>query len=268
MQVAFTSIKATGIPGIILSVNMEDIQAFMSALCGLKNENLDLIIHSPGGSMEATEQIVNYLRSKYKNIRAIIPQNAMSAATMMACSCDEIIMGKHSAIGPIDPQVTFPTANGMFTAPAQAILDEFAQAKKEIADDPKTIPIWIKKIQSYPHGFLSLCDTTLKLAEEKVATWLDTYMYAADEDKQGRQVAEWLGDATIHKTHGRPITAELARSKGLKIKSLEDDQKLQELVLSVFHSTMVTFQVTNCVKIVENMNGSGLYSQIQLPGHN
>ena len=84
----------------------------MSALHGLKGKVLDLVLHSPGGSLEAADQIVQYIRSKYEHIRAIIPQNAMSAATMIACACDEIVMGKQSAIGPTDPQITFPTPSG------------------------------------------------------------------------------------------------------------------------------------------------------------
>ena len=262
---AFSELKAVGMPGIVLSVTLQDIQAFMSALHGLKGDTLDLILHSPGGSMEAAEQIVQYLRGKYRHIRAIVPQNAMSAATMLACACDEIVMGKHSAIGPIDPQVTFPTANGQFTAPAQAILDEFEQAKAEIGSDPRSIPLWVNKVQSYPHGFLSLCTSTLELAREKVAGWLDTYMFANEPVKQGRAIADWLGNANVHKTHGRPINIDLAASKGLKVVALEDDQKFQELVLSVFHATMVTFQMTGCAKMVENMDGTGLYVQVQPP---
>jgi len=104
---AFTSKKMPQLPPFLMSITNEDVQGFMSALHGISGENLDLILHSPGGSLEAADQIVQYLRSKYKNIRAIIPQNAMSAATMIACACDSIIMGKHSAIGPIDPQITF-----------------------------------------------------------------------------------------------------------------------------------------------------------------
>lgn len=163
---AFTVQKAPTIPGIALSVTLDDVQSFMSALHGLKNDKLDLILHSPGGSMEAAEQIVQYLRAKYSHIRAIVPQNAMSAATMIACACDEILMGKHSALGPIDPQVTFPTAAGSFTAPAQSILDEFEQAKAEVAASPASAPLWITKMQAYPPGFLNICKTTIDLIPE------------------------------------------------------------------------------------------------------
>ena len=126
---AYTTGKMSYIPPQLVSVMNDDIHGFMSSINGLSNDKLDLILHSPGGSAEAAEQIVNYLRAKYNHIRAIIPQNAMSAATMIACACDEIVMGKHSAIGPIDPQITFPTPTGLFTAPAQSLLAEFEQGK-------------------------------------------------------------------------------------------------------------------------------------------
>ena len=263
---AFSSPTMPQIPGIILTITQDDIQGFMSALHGLSGKSLDLILHSPGGSMEAADQIVQYLRAKYQHIRAIIPQNAMSAATMIACACDSIIMGKHSAIGPIDPQVTFPTATGTFTAPAQAILDEFEQAKREIKQDPSTIPLWASKIQAYPHGFLQLCTTTLNLAKEKVSEWLSLYMLHDDpeRDRKSKEIARWLGDAKEHKTHGRPINFKQAIDHGLKVELLEADQNFQETVLSVFHAAMVTFQITQCVKMVENQNGRGLYTQIQL----
>lgn len=264
---AFTSNKGSGIPGPVMSVSLEDVQAFMSALHGLTGDKLDLILHSPGGSLEAADQIVQYLRSKYTHIRAIIPQNAMSAATMIACACDEIVMGKQSALGPIDPQFTLSSETGPYTVPAQAILDEFEQAKTEVAAHPETAVLWVNKIKTYPHGFLSLCKTTIELSQTKVAEWLNSYMFSdiADASKRpGDKIAGWLANAGEHKTHGRPITIAQAKEQGLRVQPLEDDQKLQELVLSAFHATMVTFGVTNCVKIVENQNGRGVYLQVQV----
>lgn len=78
-----------------------------------------------------------------------------------------------------------------------------------------------------------------------------------DCEKHGSEIANWLGNFNKHKTHSRPINYALAREKGLRIKLLEDDQELQERVLSVFHSTLVTFDVAPCVKIIENHLGKG-----------
>lgn len=264
----FTSIKATMVPPMLQSITVEDIQGFMAALNGLKGKELDLIIHSPGGSLEAADQIVQYLRSKYDHIRAIIPQNAMSAATMIACACDEIVMGKQSAIGPIDPQITLPGPHGQFTAPAQSILDDFEKAKASILEDPRTAPLWITRINSLPPGILNICNNTIANSKAKVAEWLDRYMFRNSAEKKGSEIAEWLGNTGEHKTHGRPIGITLANSRGLTVKALEDDQEFQDKVLSVFHACAVTLDVTPVIKFIENHIDKGWFlavEQVQAP---
>lgn len=242
-----------------LSVSPEDIQGFMAGLHQLKGNQLDLILHSPGGSLEAADQIVQYLRSKYAYIRAIIPQNAMSAATMIACACNEIVMGKHSAIGPIDPQMLLNTQAGQMTIPAHTILQDFEKAKAEITTNPMLANLWAPRLMALPPGYLNLCEQTIALSKEKVESWLAQYMFQGGQPDKAHDIAEWLGNFGEHRTHGRPIGYDLAHEKGLNVSRLEDDQGLQEAVLSVFHATMVTFQSTNCLKIIENHRGKGHY---------
>ena len=88
-------------------------------------------------------------------------------------------------------------------------------------------------------------------------------MFAGDpqRDPKSHLIAEWLGTATNHKTHGRPIPIAVAKNEGLNVIELESDPDLQEKVLSVFHSAMVTIEVTNCIKMIENQNGKGSFSQ-------
>ena len=90
-----------------IDVNDEDKAAFMMAIHGLdKDKGLDLILHTPGGGIAAAESLVDYLRRIFGgDIRAIVPHLAMSAGTMIACACKSIVMGKHSNLGPIDPQL-------------------------------------------------------------------------------------------------------------------------------------------------------------------
>lgn len=240
----------------------EDIQSLMSALHGLSGDSLDLIVHSPGGSAEATEQLVNYLRAKYKHIRIIVPQNAMSAATMLACSANEIIMGKHSALGPIDPQITYTTVEGgRFTAPAQSIIEEFERAKQEIMTNPQSAPIWIRRIDRLPKGFLGICQDTTKYSKRLVCDWLRKFMFYGENDAQTKStlISEWLGNAGNHLTHGRPIDFDTLQSYGFKVSRLEDDQELQEKVLSVFHAAMATFEFSGCYKFIENHEGRGSF---------
>lgn len=123
-----------GLPG--LQLNDADKNGFMTAIHNLdRSRGLDLVLHTPGGETASTESLVDYLREMFgSNIRAIVPQLAMSAGTMIACACQEIIMGKHSNLGPIDPQYA--------GIPAHGVCEEFSRAKKEIADNPATIPVW------------------------------------------------------------------------------------------------------------------------------
>lgn len=94
-------------PAISLGISDADKNGFMSVIHKLdRSRGLDLILHTPGGDMAATESLVDYLRSMFgTDVRAIIPQLAMSGGTIMALSCNKIIMGKESSIGPIDPQL-------------------------------------------------------------------------------------------------------------------------------------------------------------------
>ncbi len=67
---------------------------------------LDLILHTPGGEIDATESIVNYLRQMFEDdIRVIVPQIAMSGGTLIACACKQILVGSRSNLGPIDPHL-------------------------------------------------------------------------------------------------------------------------------------------------------------------
>jgi len=263
---AFASAKLPGLPSFLISITNEDIQGFMVALEQLNGTELDLILHSPGGVLEAAEQIVKYLRAQYNHIRVIIPQNAMSAATIMACGADRIVMGKQSAIGPIDPQMVFPMGQVHFTAPAQSILEEFEEAKESVKADPRTAALWISKINNYPPGFLKVCEDTIARSKEVVTEWLTSYMFKGEPDATGKavKIAQWLGNTKLHKSHGKPFMAEDARNEGLKVDFLEEDPSLQDHVLSVFHSVLLTFETTPCVKLVENHNSKGRYLSIQM----
>ena len=86
---------------------------FMSVIKGLdRTDGLDLMLHTPGGDI--AEFLVEYLRAMFGNdIRAIVPQLAMSGGTIIALACSQIVMGEKSSIGPIDPQFGTMAATGL-----------------------------------------------------------------------------------------------------------------------------------------------------------
>jgi len=177
-----------------------------------------LFIHSPGGSPEATEALVSYLRTKFSDIRVVIPQSAMSAATMLACASNRIIMGKHSFISPIDPQLILHTQVGVQAVPAQAILDQFELAKSE-CEDPKKLGSWLPILSQYGPALLIQCRNALDLSKKLVSEWLETYMFAGRDDAKvaSSKIAIKLADHKEFKSHGRHINRNKAKEIGLII---------------------------------------------------
>lgn len=112
-----------------VEITDEDKNGFMACIHKLdRDKGLDLILHTPGGDGAATESLIFYLREMFgHDIRAIVPQIAMSAGTIIACACKSILMGKHSNIGPVDPQFGGIPAIGIINAgywPLSPIFDQ------------------------------------------------------------------------------------------------------------------------------------------------
>ena len=237
-------------------INDEDIQALMEVLHGIDGTDLDIILHSPSGSPESTEAIVSYLRSRFKHFRVIVPQLAMSSATLLACSSNQIVLGKHSSLGPTDPQFIISTSFGSRQVAAQAILEQFDKATQECSD-PVKLNAWIPMLQQYGPNLLFLCQAALVMTKDLAKTWLKKYLFYGEIDAsvKAKKISRWLSNNKKFKSHSRHISRGQLEKKGLIIKHLEDDQEFQDLVLSVYHSTTHTFQGTQVVKIVENHMG-------------
>lgn len=245
--------------GLRFDIFDSDKMGFMSTVNGLnKDKGLDLILHTPGGSIAATESIVQYLRTIFKNdIRAIIPQLAMSAGTMIACSCKEIMMGVHSNLGPIDPQI-----GGM---PTHGIIEEFERAKAEVKADASTIPIWQAILSKYNPTLIGECEKAIKWSEVMVSEWLKTGMFDGEDniDDKVNEIISYLGNHAVTKSHDRHIDIQKLKEKGLKIVDLEADGDLQDKVLSVHHSCIITLTQTGAYKIIENQEGKAFIQMVQ-----
>jgi len=248
----------------LYSISDGDMQGLMETLHGLHCDELDLILHSPGGGLDAAESLVAYLRTKISHLRVIVPHLAMSAATMMACAANCIVMGKHSFLGPIDPQFVLTTPLGMRMVPAQAILEQFDLAMEE-CKDPNRLAAWYPMLSMLGPDMLIQCRNASRKSRRLAREWLRDYMFAGQEDrvKRSERIARWLSDHSRFGSHGRHIPREELVRRGLVIERLEDDQVLQDLVLSVFHATTHTFAGTDATKIIENHVGRALILRVR-----
>lgn len=240
--------------GVDFSIGDADKTGLMTCSHGLdRSKGLDLLLHTPGGDVAATESIIDYLHSLYDgNIRAVIPQLAMSGGTLIALSCSEIVMGRQSSLGPIDPQIA--------NMPAQGVIEEFKKAITETTDNPGAVPMWKEVIQKYWPTLITSCEHAINWSDDLLRGYLAKCMFAGDDPAtlaaKLEAVSDLLGKQTTSKNHARHINPEKARGAGLKIVDLEADDKLQDLVLTVHHALTLSFSQTMAVKIIENDKGN------------
>lgn len=245
-------------PGVSISIDDADKTGFMSAIKGMdRTKGLDLVLHTPGGDMAATESLVEYLRSMFgTNISAFIPQLAMSAGTMISCACQEIWMGKQSSLGPTDPQ--------MGNLPVNGILEEFEQAAQEIAQDNARALVWQPILGKLHPSAINQCRNVQAWAQELTQRWLETGMFRDKDDasKAAGETVSLLTSSSQNRAHNRHLNVDTAIQYGLNIKRLEDDQALQDAVLTLHHACVFTLDATGAYKIIENHEGTA-YIKVQ-----
>lgn len=228
------------------TINDRDINAFMETVYNLdRTKGLDLILHTPGGDISATEQIIKYLHSMFNgDIRAIIPQMAMSAGSMIAVSCKSIVMGKQSCLGPFDPQFN--------NLPCQSVLKEFDRTVNDVSRNPASLGLWQTIISKLNPTFLTLCQQADELSKDLADYILSKKDYSDEVKERIKGVFVNNDDSKVHSRH---IDIQRCKDVGLKIEDLEDDPEMQDMVLSIHHCCMILGESSNIVKVVENNIG-------------
>jgi hypothetical protein len=243
-----------------IEINDEDKNGYMLCVHEMdRAAGLDLILHTPGGDGQATVSLVAYLRNLFgDNIRAIVPQIAMSAGTMIACSSRSIVMGKQSSLGPVDPQFgAIPAAN---------MLAEVKRAQADILANPNMAAFWAPILSRVTPSFIEKCEQAIRDSNEFLERTLRQNMLKGlspvDQDAAVAKIAEVFAnnEGRAHNTH---YDLDKCLEVGLNIERLEDDQTLQDLVLTIHHCYMHTLMNTPAFKIIENHMGKALVKSQQ-----
>jgi len=172
----------------------------------------------------------------------------MSAGTMIAMSCKEIVMGEQSSLGPIDPQ--------MGGIACQAVIDEFKRAVDEVATKPASLGLWQTIISKYHPTFLTACENAITWSVRLAEQWLKEVNPRIDFDK----IKNVFLNHNNSYSHSRHMSKQDCKDAGLNIIDLEADQDLQDAVLSLHHCYMILFDKFMISKVVEN-NIGGRYMQ-------
>ena len=185
------SLALLGIP-LARFINIEDSEALLRAI-RLTPEDMpiDLILHTPGGLVLASEQIAEALVRHQGPVRVIIPHYSMSGGTLIALAADQIVMDRNAVLGPVDPQI------GEY--PAAAIL-EAVEAKPVDRLEDRTLIL-------------------ASVARKALAQVRSTVVGILTANGMAREKAEDLAEilSTGRWTHDYPIDFEQAKAIGLPV---------------------------------------------------
>ncbi|MFN3348571.1 SDH family Clp fold serine proteinase [Pseudorhodoplanes sp.] len=165
---------------------------------------LDIVLHTPGGLVLAAMQIARAIRAHKAKVTVFVPHYAMSGGTLIALAADEIVMCRHSVLGPIDPQLG--------QSPAASLLKVVEQ--KPIAE---------------------IDDETLVLADvgRKAIAQVKAAAKELLADKMAEDKAEALAEklSTGQWTHDYPISPKEAKDLGLPVSTDMPDTVLELMTL-------------------------------------
>jgi ClpP class serine protease len=165
---------------------------------------LDMVLHTPGGLVLAALQIAQAIRDHKSNFTVFVPHYAMSGGALIALAADQIVMCKHSVLGPIDPQLG--------DSPAASLIKVVEQKPVAEIDDQTLIraDIGRKAIAQVKQAAAELLQRTLP----------------AD---RAEALAEKLATGTW--THDYPIWARTAKELGLPVRTDMPNEVLELMSL-------------------------------------
>nr|WP_092070676.1 ATP-dependent Clp protease proteolytic subunit [Dendrosporobacter quercicolus]NSL48336.1 ATP-dependent Clp protease proteolytic subunit [Dendrosporobacter quercicolus DSM 1736]SDM13521.1 serine protease, ClpP class [Dendrosporobacter quercicolus] len=182
------AISFLGIP-ISRYINVEDSEHILRAIrLTPVDMPIDLILHTPGGLVLASEQIARALQQHQAKVTIFVPHYAMSGGTMISLAADEIILDPNAVLGPVDPQL------GQY--PAASILKVLKQKNIDRIDD----------------NTLILADMAEK-AVRQVQDFVTSLLLDKMPPEQAGELAKTLAEGRW--THDYPITCDKLRAMGL-----------------------------------------------------
>lgn len=188
------SMSLLGIP-IARFIDIEDSEQVLRAVRLTPDDMpIDILLHTPGGLVLASEQIACALTRHKGPVTVFIPHYAMSGGTLVALAADQIVMDPNAVLGPVDPQLGDPQ-HGYY--PAASILAALEQPNANREDSTLILGDVAKKAIQQVH------QTVYDLVRDKM------------DEETAKAFARKMSEGTW--THDYPISAEEARQFGLPV---------------------------------------------------
>lgn len=213
------------VSGNLCAIDRDDIIGFADLLHNIPiGSDLDLLLHTGGGDIDAAEKIISLVRKRVGEgkLRIIIPDFSKSAGTLMALGADSLIMSDTSELGPIDPQIVLADGDGnRIRYSVQNYLDAYVTHSATLAMSPTNVPAQIMLSKLDP-GRVKLFESVRDRARNIAQNQLKRGMFRDGTGNYTKTAAALL-DTTRWLTHGQMISWEDAADDeiGLTVEYLE-----------------------------------------------
>jgi len=220
---------------------------------------IDIYLETPGGSGEAAEEIVNYLRAHFDSVSFVVSGEAKSAGTLMVLSGNEILMTETGSLGPIDAQMRI----GRTVVSAFDYTEWIDEKREDAAKTGKLNPFDATMIAQISPGELKGVYHSLKFAEDLVVDWLTKYKFKNWNETETRKLpvteamkkqraGEIVGELINHakwRSHGRSIKIGDLEDIKLKITKVDQDPELCDIVNRIQTVCRLLFISTSTYKL-------------------
>jgi membrane-bound ClpP family serine protease len=207
-------------------INHSDPDDLSEIIDGLEGDEIDLILQTPGGMVDAVEKFVTVLRQRGKKYRVIVPSLAKSGGTVIAMSAEKILLGVNSELGPIDPQFVMPNLGPV---PCQFIADDATQ------------PPVLRSLAK------SAVDRMRQLAEKILSEGMLKGKSASDLDN----VIKKVSSSDTYNSHGAVIDFSEAQSLGLSVEWMKPEDELWRRIWLLYCCYDHDVKLRSIGKIVE-----------------
>ncbi len=230
--------------GMSVSMGEDCIRIIYDHLMEIKKRNkkpeIDLFIHSGGGSGIVPWRLVSLIREFTESFEVLIPYKAYSAATLVALGADKIIMHPMGELGPIDPSIVTPfnPDDQRFPGRKLSISVEDAYSyisfiKEDIGishDDEliQAVKILAEKIHPLALGSIRRSQFQAEMLARKL---LKRHMTDPEDEDKITRIIQTLTSKLYY--HGHPINRKEAKID-LNLKVEEPNEEVEELMWNLY----------------------------------
>jgi len=188
--------------------------------CSDGNDKLMVLIDSGGGDIHAAFNLASLFRKFSKEeLIFVVPRWAKSAATLLVCGGNKILMTPVAELGPLDPQITEmnPFEQRFENFSPLHVSSTLDLIRKELNDGNKELAGMLVKRLQFPLTLGSFVKA-IDIGRDYLGKLLKSRMLKGIEEGEINRLAEKL--TTGYADHGFCINFEEARNIGLVVEEL------------------------------------------------